>query len=298
MILDAWRHIVLTAVLVLAAGCTASGSAKTSVGSDAVDAVVGTVSGSVVDDAGLPIEGVTVNLQDAQNVSTVTDAGGAFQLVSVPVGTHNLVAAKVGYLTVQRAVTIVEGEPVEGVDISLNPIEVPAVPDIVVVQGKGFISCSFTTPAFATTYTQPCGIDPNNEPRFLFDVDVAKGLVGVVLELQWTPTTSATAQELRLGLWKNPTCGSKGCGTEKEYLPYVSGKSPLKKVQGNSSEPLRTDLDLDKPTRLGAMALVRDPAVAGENPVDVGLVWQQPVDFWASIFYNIDTYSTYSALSE
>lgn len=288
---------VLLALLVLA-GCSgppAKGQAATAPASTS-DPGLGSVGGLVVDDATLPIPGAAVGLLDVPSAATTTDAAGAFKIINVPPGSHTLAATKPGFTTQQVRVQVGEAEAVVGVQVQLAAVQKPAEPFTNVIPGKAFISCSFTTPAFGTTATQPCGWDPNNKPLVPFEVEVAKGLVAAVLEMSWTPTVNLHSDTLRVGLWKDPACSPARCDTDHAY-GYANGKSPLKLQVGNASVPFRDDLEGAKPTKLAGAALVRDPAQAGQDPADVAVVLQQPVDVTISVFYNRDPPRGYTALT-
>lgn len=80
----------------------------------------GTVTGRVVDaETDAPLSGVNVTLQDG-NMGAATDERGRFHLPDVPVGADALRVQFVGYRTLERPLTIREGETVS-VQLSLSP---------------------------------------------------------------------------------------------------------------------------------------------------------------------------------
>lgn len=69
------------------------------------------VTGSVTDESGAPIAGVTVTLKGPATQSTQSDAKGAFEFSAVPPGIYVLSATKAGYTTaVQNDITILAGQ--------------------------------------------------------------------------------------------------------------------------------------------------------------------------------------------
>lgn len=67
------------------------------------------MSGTVVDSSGAPIEGVEVVVPSLQ-VSTRTDVGGAFRLADLTVGSHAVVARKFGYGPLDATLTFAANE--------------------------------------------------------------------------------------------------------------------------------------------------------------------------------------------
>jgi carboxypeptidase family protein len=289
------RTVPLALAILALSGCLGGGAPAT-VTTSAPPTDGGVVHGFVVDETGLPVEAAQATFVDAGNLTAASAADGRFRIAGVPPGQHQLVVAKLGYATAQRLLNVADGEEAE-VEVTLVAIPKPDLGQTLLLIGKGFLSCSVTSALLTPTLTQPCGWDENNRPLFPFEVDVSRGLVGVVAELVWTPTTAYTGQELRLGLWKNPTCSAR-CSIEDDviYGPYVNGPSPLRKAVGNSTEPFKRDLDQTGPTKIAAVALVRDAKLPTENPADASVVWQQPIDFYVSVFYNRDVLVNYTAV--
>jgi carboxypeptidase family protein/all-beta uncharacterized protein len=81
-----------------------------------------TLSGTVRDDTGVPVQGATlsygVDPRRSSFVSTTTDAGGSYQLAGLFAGTDTLTVFKPGYLSNAQTVTIV-GDSVR--DVLLRP---------------------------------------------------------------------------------------------------------------------------------------------------------------------------------
>ena len=69
----------------------------------------GTIAGTITDDAGAALPGVTVTLSGPDKRSTVTDAQGRFSFVGVLPGEYQLSAALPGFTTVQHRFTLAAG---------------------------------------------------------------------------------------------------------------------------------------------------------------------------------------------
>ena len=79
----------------------------------------GTIEGAVTDVAdGGPLAGAQVFVE-ALGIGAVTDADGRYSIANVPVGSHQLSARLIGYLTVSEAVTVTAGEAAT-VDLRLS----------------------------------------------------------------------------------------------------------------------------------------------------------------------------------
>jgi hypothetical protein len=76
----------------------------------------GTISGFVKDAGGAGVDAATVTTDRGQ--STTTDASGAYSFASVPAGTVNVTASKVGLITQSKPVTFTDGQAVT-LDITL-----------------------------------------------------------------------------------------------------------------------------------------------------------------------------------
>lgn len=81
-------------------------------------AVTYTVSGTVVDEAGVPVADANVAVG---NASAVTDAEGKYTIAGLADGTYDLVAYKSGYENATASVTV------SGADVTVDPITLSAV---------------------------------------------------------------------------------------------------------------------------------------------------------------------------
>src|SRR5688572_28065304 len=128
-------HVQAAAVVVLAAlaGCVADQSGGTPQDVNAPRASFGqgqgSVSGQVLDDAQMPLEGVQVGIPEL-GAQAVTDEEGAFALPNLRPGEYDLMAAALGFETATQRVPVEEGRVTEGVTFtlvrlpSLEPYEV------------------------------------------------------------------------------------------------------------------------------------------------------------------------------
>jgi hypothetical protein len=100
---------------------------------------VGTLVGTVVTDTSLrPISGVEVAMPGIGR-STTTDQNGAFQLVGIPQGAHQVVARQIGFARYEAIIAFKEGETVQ------RRIVLPRVAmlDTARVVGEGYLPVSF-----------------------------------------------------------------------------------------------------------------------------------------------------------
>lgn len=89
------------------------------------------VEGTVRDERGLVLSGVTVVLEDLP-VGTQTAASGWFSLAGLSAGTHTLVLSHVGYRTLRRTLVVRAGQEIS---LSLSLVEQPVAVSGVVVTG-------------------------------------------------------------------------------------------------------------------------------------------------------------------
>lgn len=193
-----------------------------------------TVAGVVVSDEGLPVPNVSVVVRladDSGDRSTQTDGQGAFEIVGVPPGNHQIFLERLGYESLARPVTVHAGETTQ-LEFTLRPLQVVEVfhtTEILV----GFIGCSVTViyPAGDPGYTAwQCGDTasndawyPNHDPYLNWTIpeDVPTHL----LELTWEPA-SASADQLRWQIASNLDCYLNLCFVGDEYQTQ-GGPAPL-----------------------------------------------------------------------
>lgn len=277
-----WSFLLVASVL---AGCAGKATPSIDDPTESIDPSLGSVAGVVVDEESIPVGDAEVGISDNVTANVRTDVNGAFLLANVPQGRYSLSASKAGFHPTTITVEVGEEEDVEGMVITLHPVIEDPDPTYVPFTGSGFISCSVNQAAAGLTFTHPCAFDPNYQPYFEFPVNVSAGLVGVLLEMEWTPTTSFTAQELRLMLWKDPVCAGVRC--DGQVMGGNNGPSPRRLVLGSPTTPLRHSLTIGAEDYVAAMALVGQADDVGANPTDTHIVFQQQVDFYINVFYRM-----------
>jgi len=105
-------------------------------GDTGIPATYGTLSGTVVDaQTGEPLSGVSVGLSGSGG-ATNTDAGGAFALASVAVGSYSITASLEGYVASAGTVTIADGQTTQTV-IALVALSAGDGQNVVVVLSWG-----------------------------------------------------------------------------------------------------------------------------------------------------------------
>src|SRR3990167_1096280 len=82
-----------------------------------------TITGTVVDPRGAPIQNISVGADDGESQGVLTDANGAFVITGLPPGTHTVSACDGAYVPIyacgDRVVSVGEGEAVVGLDFQL-----------------------------------------------------------------------------------------------------------------------------------------------------------------------------------
>lgn len=158
----------------------------------------GAIAGTVTDDTFAVLEGAQVGIV-ALGLETTTGPDGTFVLESVPTGTHQVVAIKIGHDTSTQAVEVLPGETAQ---VSL------VLPIVIVVQPynetfiyDGRITCGILLVPFCsvTQDLENVAGTPNptqDEFAFTWNWDAGTFPLTQVLELVWTPTTTATGQHL------------------------------------------------------------------------------------------------------
>jgi hypothetical protein len=278
------------------AGCAGgqSGGGPASAETSAPAPEVGRVAGRVLNEEFLPVVGAEVAIRTHAIVSR-SDEGGNFVLRQVPAGSHVLEVSALGYLGAQRTIRISDSEVIEDVELVLSPTRPPLEPFDVKMRYESFLSCTLSAGSlYSSYYTQFCGFDPNNQPHFVFPVDVKAGLVAVLLEMEWMPNMGLDGEELRQSLWNNIECSGIRCQPDKfdmDVYGETQGPSPLRKVYGSWEAPLRRGLSATEPDTLVAIALIKK----SDSP---SFVFQQRVTHHVTVFYNSEPDPDYTALAD
>jgi hypothetical protein len=174
--------------------------------------------------------------------------------------------------------------------LTLVPVPIPHQAEQEVFFQTGFIACHANIGFWTILMNTVCSLDPNHKPLFEFQVERSRGLVAIVLELDWTPTTALTGAAVRQELWKNPRCSETACDPERRF-GYEQGPPALKKVYGSLAAPFVEDIGEVGPTTMGSFALAPNT----EDYTGTGAVFQQTVTHWVSVFYNDEPAPDYSA---
>jgi hypothetical protein len=245
---------VVLALLVSLAGCSAgkassAPSSAAATNASAPGAGTGSVAGTIVDDAKLPIEGVEVALLDvpgAPDLKARSDASGKFSFGSLPVGEFRLAAQKLGYQSVARKVLVKEGEATP-VGLVMNAIAV-AVSYHATSIISGNMGCIVTVivPAMDPGYTSyACGdtaagnnLNANNKIYLAWSIGA--GATMHVAEMFWKPQSSMSDQ-LRFQIGTHFSCSGPVCTIDAGYATK-GGPPPVAhrldkaaiKVYGNS----------------------------------------------------------------
>lgn len=246
----------------------------------------GSVEGLVVDDAVNPIQGATVALEGLPQTAT-TDEGGTFQFTNLAPGSYKLFAAKLGFESSARAVSVVAGESTK-VTITLTQLQVDeAYVDLIVF--KLFMACGGGL--IVVTFTGGCqAVIPNH--RVVADHNVTKDLETAIAELVWTATSGFSSKSLRLVMGKDETGGN----LPRFTYPYgdAQGPSPVK-LRADAKFKGINDQEEDKPMAIRDRIWV--PFSSPDPPVVI-LVLEQPMTLYSSMFYGEEAAEDYSAIPD
>lgn len=289
--------VVLIALAVVVAGCVTSQGgfpAETTEsardpGAPPVSEFTGAIKGKITDDGLQPLAGANVTILGT-DLSTTSDAAGGFLLGQLPPGKASLAVLLIGYEPAARAAEVIAGEVTEANFV------LAAIPDVdpfhVTLKQAGLIGCSAharesPTNASILTYAACANfyyyVSPELD-RFRLDWDL--GRVDNVSGL-WAETTWQSNQPLGNGLlvwW----LGYRGS------LIYT-----MARVWGN--DPIRAPVsggDFATTVGDGKGPSCANPACHmtsfhyawgnrfnGAYQVDVGVIFQQRYDDYATVFY-------------
>jgi hypothetical protein len=239
------------------------------------------VEGTVVDDSLSPVQGAEVAIITKDGpVGTMTDEAGAFRLVNLEPGKHQVLVQKLGYESGGRPVTLAAGEVAE-IQITLTPIAV-AEPRTEFLIGEGYFSCGAYLVVTSWGNLHACVWD-EHKPRYSFEVGLTD-FRGVMQEVVWTQSTALTSESLAVRLqYGSPVC-DPFCAESNMYAD-VTGTSPVR-VYSDLEGDL-DDFDED-PVPLSSLTFPD----GDETPV---IVFQQRMTHYITIFYgehgDLDAYS-------
>lgn len=184
----------------------------------------GAISGNVVNEEDLPVEGATVALIEA-DVEMITDKDGGFAFNNLTAGSFKIVVQKLGYESAARSVEVQLGE-VTSVDIQLRTLEISVDPYVVPHVFEGLIQCS-VNPYYLLNVCD--GVTGDDTSLFFFEVLPSQDeWQEVLFELTWTPTTAATGQALEINVCdvQNTTTAEAVCSDAAHYWEYQGGENP------------------------------------------------------------------------
>jgi hypothetical protein len=242
----------------------------------------GGIEGVVVDDSLSPVGGVQIALLSVDPpAESRTDETGAFRIVNVEPGKHELVVQKLGYESAAKVVTV-EADQMAQVQVTLMPIAV-AEPRTEYLIGEGYFACGAYILGVLTWGNLHACVWDNHQPRYVFEADRDE-LMGVMQEIVWEQTSALTAEKLITSLQYKPVC-DPFCEAEESW----EGK--------NDPSPVRSYIELDKwapkaeedPIPLASMTFP-----GGDGP-ELVIVFQQRITHYITIFYGVhgdlDTYT-------
>ena len=266
-------------------------------------AAVGSLTGTVVDDELRPIKGVTVAIKEPA-VSALTDESGAFAIVNLPVGVHDVFADRLGYESRAAKVTIEAGKEAKH-DFTLVPLALDEafidywhrtlIYDCLLFANPAWVSaCSWPYTAVyeeahnngvnLSNYGAPSDVQ-DNKVRINFTVGF--GIRGVVSELVWVANTES-ARRMMLA-----HCDPKGYDPVLDSCTSMGG--------GNARSPLRAEWEVPKtyaPKTEGQQVWIMAgvwpwPETITDPP---GVVLEQKIDLYESRFYGEDPPEDFSIL--
>lgn len=292
------RVLLVTAALLLGAGCTAAGPRDAGNSPLAPDAVAtaetGAIDGLVLDTELRPVAEAVLLLSPGAR-STGTDLNGRFVFNGLTPGEYALAVSAPGFHPQSRAITIA-AEDVLPVRLQLEPL--PSLdPHPAVFHQRGHASCfvSYRLPVTANGNVF-CGNVYNtaqNKHRIFWPAIPTEGWNASTLEQVWKSTQVA-------GRGMQGKLYVANCGTE---MIFLEGVSPLAgKADGSVIVPWREkavkDCKADCPeqkcilqTWVGTVPFLLGPSAA----VDGGIMLDQPFEQYHTAFYRMAVPEGYKA---
>ena len=267
---------------------------------DKVEKGKGVIRGVVIDAAVTPIEGVTVAVGD--ELSTRTDAGGAFLFVDVEPGTYFLTASKPGWTGVQQSVDVragVERPPLVKVQMLPEPSSLPFV---VSDSYAAFLSCGFKAAnyVFDAASCDPTGLAGyrgSDDSWHMFETGTTQPPQWYQVEIDWDATQPLSQGLVTIQCAREDTSGSH-CNSGVDggsRLCNVRGPSPLVCAVGREGEAPGGGYNLtavnggDGFQGVFSVGLYSNCAYSCVPPgtaVGVGAALEQEVHIYTNVFYN------------
>lgn len=146
------------------------------------DENTGAITGTVTDDQIQPVEGAQIGLVEAPEITTLSDASGAFTLSNLPPGTYSLVVAKLGFASSGKKVDVVAGSALS-VPLVIVPLPV-ATPRHLTYPFAGYIDCAFAV--VRTTLAAGCGQGGTTKnTQVIFKDGWPADFTALVFEAEW-----------------------------------------------------------------------------------------------------------------
>jgi mannose-6-phosphate isomerase-like protein (cupin superfamily) len=209
-----------------------------------------TVTVTVTDDAGAPVQGVTVTVTGPVTRTVTTIANGTARLLGMRSGNYRLRFEHQGFITLERDVTMRAGAVPE-IDVTLSPAAAPPPPTVEETQARE------KAPPESEREQAPPG-----DPRYVTIVDfLDKNLIGGREpskrdELGCTASARTTLLQLR-------EAGKEEARTDADEMLYVvAGEGTLR--LGNRDLPLSSST-----TAIVPRGTVRGLTRKGKNPLIV-----------------------------
>jgi hypothetical protein len=284
----------------------------------------GAVSGTVLDDQGLPVEKGQVALAgDGFEEATTTDEAGRFAFSNVDPGSYRLFINALGYESVGKNVDVVVGE-VTTVEVLLEPVAV-AEPHAETQIGEGKVACSVRAypgvplagviePGWYTGVAV-CGlpvISDLREDQFLIIYEIPEGAQELYVEMEWE-SNQATGKGLSVVLehsgHANDPDYTFGSDIGESPLFILADEETMAQV-ANTSEIDCLQETCELYTRVFAAANTTNldwPTDPPDVPVfgpmhkrmlDVGIVWEQRFTQYLTSFHNQTRPEDFTALQD
>lgn len=262
---------------------------------------VGTVVGTVTDDALAPLGDVDVTIENVANATT--DDAGAFVLDSLPAGDYEIRFSKLGYELATREVAVQGDQRVE-VTVSLQPIP-GAVPYTDAFTQEGFLGCGVASraPVGGQPSVAACapfylaGLEQFEQYALDWPLPPLHQSSGFIGESQWEPNqASAAAMRLEWTHWVP--------GAVTAHFDQQSGRSPLwvRIPIDNMTQALEENGSPETCTMdecfINSLHWTHAGTLGESYPVDATIMFQQRYTDYLTVFFNQPLPHDYSALPD
>lgn len=245
------RGLLILGAAVALAGCVSSDAVELTHTTRAPEDESATVvTGTVLNAELAAIPGALVQLDKEPPVTT--DGAGKFRIPTTA-GEHMVTVQAIGYVSMGRSVTVVEGSAVD-VQFTLEALEI-IVPYKTIEIFDGYDICSYATPTNVGTAPSPC---PLGEPKNVIPFELKDSWRYFVVELAW---------ETQNSFWVSINTPGEGCLNTAPCPGVEIGDSPVR-IDGapnSTSIAERWALDGKKMYPHGAQKLAISNLYAGEG---------------------------------